>query len=141
MTKHKHSGFTLLEVLISGFILFMVVASTTLVYQGALLSSGKAEQSLIFATAVSPIRRIVSEYIHAKVSLKETNQVAIEGEGVYGALRYQWVATVSHIGIPQEIFRESGYLGADFRYLLWDIELKLQGSNMQRNYKFSEVTW
>ena len=65
MTKHKHSGFTLLEVLISGFILFMVVASTTLVYQGALLSSGKAEQSLIFATAVSPIRRIVSEYIHA----------------------------------------------------------------------------
>ena len=57
----KSAGFTLLEVLLAAFILFLVITSVTLVYRGAILSSGKAERSLLISGSVPSIRMIITE--------------------------------------------------------------------------------
>ena len=50
--KAKNSGFTLIEVLIAGVIMMMVISSTILIYQGALIASQKAERSAAISAAV-----------------------------------------------------------------------------------------
>ena len=59
----RQRGFTLLEVLLAGFILFMVLSSMTLVYRGALLSSEKASRALSIAAALPMIRVIVTQQL------------------------------------------------------------------------------
>ena len=68
---NRQRGFTLLEVLIAGFILFLVISSMTFVYRGAFLSSNKAESAIKFTAAIPSIKQLVSGKIRA--SAKEQN--------------------------------------------------------------------
>ena len=130
----KQRGFSLLEVLLAGFILFMVLASMTLVYRGALISSAKAEKSLSIAAAVPFIRGEISESLH-----DEFTHFDHRGSGNFGGVVYEWVATVSHEGRPSQIMQEDS--GVELKYFLWRIELIVSNGNMIRNYWFREISW
>ena len=123
-------GFTLLEVLLAGFILFLTLTSLTEVYRGALLSSGKAEQVLSMTGPIPPIRVIITN------ALVEDGLQA--GEGTYGDLDYTWSATLAYEGRPSLAVLEETPMA---RYFLWDIDLKVTKGKLVRRYNFRELSW
>lgn len=137
-TNNKQQGFTLIEVLVASFILFLVIASVTMVYRGALLSSFKAEQVLRFSSMVEPI----SEQIRSQIK-DASGEGDKQGNGAMGELTYHWSATVSQQGTAPEQFNfESGEVEAGkVTFYLWHIELQLQFKTATRQYQFTEVTW
>ena len=130
----KQRGFTLLEVLIAGFILFLVLSSMTLVYRGALISSSKAEKVLVIASAVPSIRVLITESFR-QGSVTNTHK----GSGLFGDLEYQWMANLAQTGMPSDIIQQDS--GRQLRYFLWDIELTISNGNAVRKYKFRELSW
>ena len=131
--KTSESGFTLLEVLLAGFILFLVLSSMTMVYRGALLSSSKAELSIDITGSVPFIRVIVTDVLREGKSTEDQ-----WGEGEYGDLAYHWVAQLTHEGQPSPILQETA---GDLRYYLWHIELVVMRGHKERRYEFSEISW
>lgn len=129
----KQKGFSLLEVLIAGFILFAVITSMTAVYRGALLSSSKAQKALSIAASVPSIRILVTDAFREKQGGGK-----YYGEGDYGDLRYEWRATLTHEGEPHVLLLER-YGG--LRYYLWNIEFTVEKSGQIRRYAFREVSW
>ena len=127
-------GFTLIEVLVSGFILFLVIASMTLIYRGALLSSSKAERALSFTAAIPSIRLIVSDSVRTEFSGPER-----EGQGKFGGLQFKWKATLTHRGKPSVILQEDSL--RELRYFLWHVRLVVETDNLTHEYEFSEVSW
>ena len=131
------TGFTLIEVLVASFILFLVIASVTLVYRGALLSSNKAERSLRFIALVEPI----SEQI--RFQLRTANQASLNGSGSMGEVNYEWSA--SHLAQGQSLAvvdSETGAATTNGRaFYLWTINLELKLGNARRNFEFNEVSW
>lgn len=132
--RAKQHGFTLIEVLLASFILFLVLTSMTMVYRGALLSSTKAERSLSVSAAVPSIRILVTDKFRNTV-----NTGSHRGIGRYGDLGYKWVATLAHIGQPSTILQEDS--GRQLRYFLWDIQLTVTLDSVSRSYDFRELSW
>jgi len=126
----RAQGFTLLEVLLAGFILFLTLTSLTEVYRGALLSSGKAEQVLSMTGPIPSIRIIISDMV--------IEGGARSGEGSYGDLEYAWSATLAYEGQPSLAVLEEM---PKARYFLWDIDLKVMKGNLVRHYNFRELSW
>jgi hypothetical protein len=137
MTRsNKDGGFSLLEVLLAGFILFSILATTTLVYRGALITSGKAESTLELVSAASSIKRIVSEDFREGILTGTT-----VGGGSFGQFTYRWEARVAYEGQPEPLMQEEEFLGSDFRYFLWRINFEVRIDNVRRSYYFKEMSW
>ena len=132
----KQQGFTLLEVLLAGFILFLTISVTTLIYKGALLSSGKAERSLAISAAAPAIHRLVTEQIR-------TGGVANNplGQGRYGDIEYRWQASLAYIGKPSLMLVNLNNLEDTQIYSLWTVELSLQRGPLIKSYNFIEISW
>lgn len=132
--RNQQKGFTLLEVLLSGFILFLVLSSMTLVYRGALLSSSKAEKSVVISSSVLPIRRLVSDKVRHGMPLRE-----LAGDGAFGKVSYSWRAILAATGKPSALTIENS--GEELEYFLWHVDLYLQQGKVTRTYRFSEISW
>lgn len=136
MLPTYHRGFTLLEVLLAGFILFLTIATTTSIYRGAILSSEKAQASLSIAASVSPIRQMISD------GFTSGDYAALgSGSGSYGALKYKWQATLTHSGVAPSIVQDASGMGEDLQYYLWRVELEVLNDSTMRKYEFTEVSW
>ena len=128
----RQQGFTLLEILISGFILFLVISSMTLVYRGALLSSDKAESAIRFTAAIPSIKELV--VLQIREGAKGDNQ---SGNGSYGRLIYSWTGTITHRGT----YEAPDAPGDRVDYYLMLVELQVNNGAVIRNYTFSELIW
>ena len=135
MSSNRQRGFSLIEVLIASFILFVTISTMTLVYRGALLSSGKAEKSLLVSATVLPIRQIISDGFR-NGNFSELGR----GIGAYGAVDYEWQATLSYVGLPPTVVQEDSGLASDLRYYLWDIQLIIKGVEGVREVHFRELS-
>ena len=131
MISKGHDGFTLLEVLLAGFILFMTISTATSVYSGAALASNKAKNSLVLSAAAHAIRRLASEEFRGV-----DNDLQRTGNGSYGDVIYEWVAKVSYVGVKLEAPDGSR---ARQKFTVWEIELSLKRGNSLRMVTFSEV--
>lgn len=133
----SQKGFTLIEVLVASFILFLVIAAITMVYRGALLSSHKAERSLLFSSLVEPI----SEEVRLTLQSSTVNEV--QGQGSMGEITFNWSAIeVFQAKIPPLVDAERGISTQGSKvFRLWDITLELQLNSATRNYYFSEISW
>ncbi|MDA8682136.1 prepilin-type N-terminal cleavage/methylation domain-containing protein [Porticoccaceae bacterium] len=136
MFPKRQQGFTLLEVLLAGFILFLTIATMTMVYRGALLSSSKAEQSLQMSAAVLPVRQIIADEVR-----KNSHLESVSGEGVFGDISYRWESSRTHIGLPSAILQEDSGLNDDLRYYLVQVDVYFQIESATRNYQFRELAW
>ena len=132
----KQRGFTLLEVLLAGFILFLTISVTTLIYKGALLSSGKAERSLAISAAAPAIHRLVTEQVR---NIGVANNSL--GDGRYGDIEYRWEAALISIGKPSLALVELNDLEDTQVYSLWNVELSLQKGPLVKTYNFTEISW
>ena len=130
----NQKGFTLLEVLLAGFILFLVLSSMTLVYKGAMLSSSKAERSLETSSVFPSIRKIITDSFRSS-----SDKPIYSGSGLYLGVEYKWAAKPVQQGRPSEFLIEDMKL--DARFVLWDVELNLSNGASNRVYKFRELSW
>ena len=135
----NQKGFTLIEVLVASFILFLVIAAVTMVYRGALLSSHKAERTLQFSSLVEPI----SEQIRLQLQSSTNTNSELQGQGSMGAITFNWVATQAfQAKAPALLDAESGDITQGNKtFRLWHIALQLELKNAIRDYHFSEVSW
>jgi len=137
---HKQQGFTLMEVLIAGFILFLVISVTTLIYRGATLSSHKAERS-IYINGLVPL--IIDE-IQYQVRLKgQGEMVSLNGNEKMGEANYEWSAEVIEFrAAPPKQLAEAGLSEEQSRrYKLWQINLNASYKDYERNYRYVEFSW
>lgn len=135
MSFRRQRGFSLVEVLVASFILFVTIATMTLVYRGALLSSSKAEESLSVSATVLPIRQIISD------GFRNGNFSELgKGVGTYGTVDYEWQARLSHIGLPSAVVQEDSGLVSQLRYYLWDIKLTIKTAKDVREFQFRELS-
>jgi len=136
-SNRNQKGFTLIEVLVASFILFLVIAALTMVYRGALLSSHKAERSLQFSSLVEPI----SEQIRLNLQSSTNNEV--QGQGSMGAVTFNWSAIEAfQAKAPPSVDAEQGsVIQGEKTFRLWNITLELQLKSATRDYHFSEVSW
>jgi type II secretory pathway component PulJ len=136
MSPRQQQGFTLLEVLLAGFILFLTIAAMTMVYRGALLSSSKAEQSLEIISSVPFIRVIVTEQLRASSDKKFR-----QSSGSYGSVEFSWEAVESHIGRPSKTLLQLYNEQDTIEYSLWDVTINLTKKGKTFSHKFSEISW
>ena len=132
---YRNRGFTLLEVLLAGFILFLTLTSMTLIYRGAILSSAKAEEALSLTAAIPSIRVIISEEFHENIK-----RGSYAGEGVFGSVFYEWNASLKKEGSPSEILQEDSGLSTPLKYLLWDVRFFASKKGLVREYSFRELS-
>ena len=135
---NKQKGFTLIEVLVASFILFLVITAMTMVYRGSMLSSFKAERALKFAALVDPIAENIR--LEIQDSLSETQ---LSGQGTMGEITYSWNAvTIQQAKAPLIFDAELGELSSGNKvYTLWGITMQLKLNTAVREYQFNEVTW
>jgi len=137
-SNKNQKGFTLIEVLVASFILFLVLAAITMVYRGALLSSYKAERTLRFSSIVEPI----SEQVRIQIQESSSEEQLI-GSGNMGEVTFNWVAIKTHQSkAPLKLNIGTGeYDTGNKTFNLWEVTLKLQLKKASRDYHFSEVSW
>lgn len=136
MIPRQQQGFTLLEVLLAGFILFITIAAMTMVYRGALLTSSKAEKSLDISAVVIPVRQLISDQVG-----KNSHLASSFGEGRYGEVNYRWKSSRTHVGFPSPILMEDSGLFNDLRYYLVEVDVQFQIGSLTRDYQFKEMAW
>ena len=137
---NKHQGFTLIEVLIAGVILFMVIASTTLVYRSALLSSNKAQQTLVITGYLPIILDNITEQLHLQ---DLGTQTVLQGEGSFMEVSYHWQANLLQAkSAMKRLDSFSGELVEQAaRYRLWQMDLELNVGTSTKHYQYEDLTY
>ena len=133
MRSNHSGGFTLIEVLLSGLILFVTIASMTSVYRGAILASEKSENSLDMSAAMHAVRRVVTDNFRYGDFLGEPG-----GQGSHGEIDYSWSAEITHKGT---LLGSPDGSTSEREFSLWNVDITLNHGRAVRTYSFSEIKW
>lgn len=134
----KQQGFTLIEVLIAGFILFIVLVTVSQVYQAANRSSERAT-AMVTMQGVTPL---LLDTIRFRI--REANsEEPMEQEGILNGVIFQWRASIVQRGAPPDrIDVEQGeMISFEDKFFLWQVDLTLKLENTERSFEFQELTW
>lgn len=135
---NKSAGFTLIEVMIAGVILIISLATMTLVYRGAALSSQKAADNIEFSASVGLIFNTIQGRVRGANAVEP-----VSGEGVIEGVKYHWTSRlIEKKGAADRLDPESGEFQAQpERFYLWDIQLIVERGSKQRTYHYKELSW
>jgi len=133
-------GFTLIEVLVASVILFTAVATVSMVYRGAYISSEKANNHVVISGMLPSLLTKIQVDIRSKGMFPETQ---IFGEGSSWGVDYQWQADLlEHKSAPTKLDPDSGsYVTPPQKYYLWLVNLSLHYKGMSKKYSFRELSW
>ncbi|QFU23452.1 prepilin-type N-terminal cleavage/methylation domain-containing protein [Shewanella eurypsychrophilus] len=136
--KSQQHGFTLIETLVAGFIMFMVLAAAVSVYGGAVISTSKATSTLKGISVVSEITPLIKVQI-----LAHQNQSSLEGASVSGGVEYFWQAeVVKQSAAPQKFDPELGQFVTPTKiYKLWLVSLTVAVGGNSRTFTYNELSW
>ena len=137
---NKTKGFTLIEVLIAAVILFMTIAVTTLVYRSALLSTRKAEQSILSSGYLPMIVDDISEVIKQKDTGTET---VISGDGITMQIQYDWQASLLQAkSAPSTLDSFTGaVIKQPPRYRLWQVTLDIKTGTNTKQFVYEDLSY
>jgi type II secretory pathway component PulJ len=136
----KDKGFTLIEVLVASVILFASIATVSMVYRGAFLSSEQANKHV----SISGVMPSLLANIRADIRVQGNSfESQLEGQGNAWNVEYRWQATlVQHKSAPQRLDVDSGnYVNPPLKYKLWLVELDVQYKTNAKHYQFHEMSW
>lgn len=130
------NGFTLLEVLVAGFILFISITTATVVFSSAKKSNQVATSTIKVAGYVPLIRD------HIKTTLT-TETKPTSGEGYFMGLEYSWNAKLSDNRPAKSSFSvEGGVLNTNSRLInLWKVNLVVKEKERESDYAFFVTGW
>ena len=138
--SNKNKGFTLLEVMVASVILFSVIASVSMIYRGAFISSEKANNHV---NIVSVLPSVLAQL---RYNIREVGNLSTEnlsGNGLAWNVHYIWKASLlSHRSAPRKFDIDEGkFMTPPKRYKLWLVDLTLEFNGIQKHYQFKEVSW
>ena len=136
--KKNQGGFTLIEILIAGIILFSVISIVSTIYRGAVLSSSKASQHIELSTSVPLLLDTIR--FNIRQASKET---IIAQEGIIDGVVFKWEAVIIKQGsAPKRLDSEDGeVIEFSLRFNLWKVELHLEKDGRTADYEFEELNW
>lgn len=136
LTKHP-SGFTLLEVLIAGFILFLTISTASLVFS----ASVKSKMTATFNAEVAGYLPIIQEDIQARLRRNDTQEVT--ADAIFMDLNYKWRATIERQASVQVVQGDnSSFSRSDKLIKLWAVELVIMSKNgNSQTYAFNVMGW
>jgi prepilin-type N-terminal cleavage/methylation domain-containing protein len=138
INSKKSSGFTLIEVMIAGVILFIALTSMTLVYRTAAISSMKASSNVNFSSNIGLIMNTIQGQIRNNNITEETM-----GSGVVGGASYQWsTKLIENKGAAKRFDVDEGmWVEQPKKFYLWHVELVVEQEQRIRTYHFKELSW
>ena len=135
MKKHV-KGFTLIEVLIASFIMFIALATFSLVFRGAVLSSERAEVNV----STSAYTSLIVGKISSTLKLNHANS-EMKGQGSLLGKRFSWVANVQDSSRPPARYIGNSLSQASHQAKIWQVELTVIVGSSERHFTYNEVTW
>jgi len=138
LRHNKQQGFTLIEVLVAGFILIIVISTMTFVYRTAVISSIKASNSVKLSGSVD---LIIS---NIKNTIRNGNTISpLAKSGKVAEVTYQWQThLLANKAAPARLNAESGTsLAQPKRFYLWQVDLTLKYQTLTKRYQFKEISW
>jgi prepilin-type N-terminal cleavage/methylation domain-containing protein len=133
-------GFTLLEVMIATVILFSVIASVSLIYRGAFISSEKANKNIEIATVIPAIISQIQSDIRSQ-SNQEVSK--LKGNGKIWNIQYTWQASLlEYKSAPEKFDVDLGkFITPPLKYKLWSVQLELSHNGVNKYFQFKEMSW
>ena len=130
----KSVGFTLVETLIAGVILFSVISLSALALKTARMSSASAERTIQLRT---PLPMLTS---HIRESLQANAAETVEGEGMLSGVQFQWVAqTIAFASAPPEFDVDLGVPVVHApRHRLYEVSLTLTFAGKSEVFTYKE---
>ncbi len=133
MVKGNDQGFTLLEVLIAGVILFITVAAATSVFSSAVKSKLAASSTIKSS--------VYAKYIASNISFL-MQQGERSGSSNFDGVNYSWRAQQSDRKPIRQIPQEgSSSQSVNGNAILWRVELQLEEQHRAQNFSFAVTTW
>ena len=131
----QQTGFSLVETLVAAMILFSVLSTAFLAFQGSILSSAKAQSRIELLASVPLIRRDISQRLISTSNLS--------GRGVVGLFRYSWTATprVSGSAFNPSLGESPTPSSEDREFVLWDVVFQVESAGSRREFAFIELAW
>lgn len=138
--KKSQSGFTLVEVLVATIILFSSIATVSLIYKGAYLSSVKSNSHVTLSGVIPVVLSNIRENIRSQGNTELTE---LSGKERAWGVAYDWDALQVEFKAPPDIFDpdKGTMLVSPKKYKLWEVNLKLTYMLASRNYKYNELSW
>jgi prepilin-type N-terminal cleavage/methylation domain-containing protein len=138
MQKFNKKGFTLIEVLIAGIILFLFITMASQAFSNSAVASLKAER----AAKVAALVPLVVENIHNQIDLVNKRSDA-SGTGAMLDMEYHWVAKLLQRKPPPYGFDPSTQEFKDYedRFSLWSVSITVTVGAYQRSWHYEEVSW
>ena len=136
----SYQGFTLIEVLVASVILFSAIATVSMVYRGAFISSETADKHINIAGVLPSILATIRADIR-----HQGNSISTElaDESSAWNINYRWQALlVKHKAAPPVFDPDSGKMTTPpQKFKLWSVELVLEYRNLTKSYQFNELSW
>ncbi|MDG1750743.1 MAG: prepilin-type N-terminal cleavage/methylation domain-containing protein [Thalassotalea sp.] len=129
-------GFTLIEVLIASFIMFISLAAFTLVFRTTILSSEKAELNVSSAAYTTLIISKITFDLKNSHSLNEKS-----GSGELMGRHYQWQARVKETAKPPARYFGNSLSQAEHQAKLWQVKLEVKVNGKNSDFLYEEITW
>lgn len=135
-----HSGFTLIEVMVASVILFSVIATVSMVYRGAFLSSKKANEHINISAVIPSVLAVIQSDIRSKGS---EQQNLLTGKSSAWEVKYQWQAKLLEEKSPPRKYDAftNKLENAPVKYKLWQVQLTLEYEGFLKQYEFKELSW
>jgi prepilin-type N-terminal cleavage/methylation domain-containing protein len=131
---HHPRGFTLVEVLVASFILFITLAAFTSILRTALISSERAQQVVTESISAT---LLVDSIRHQLQTSSKGNQA--QGEGNINGIIYSWSATVTNRSRPPARYFGEQEIRPEHEILLWEVTIELEDGS--EPYRYQEATW
>lgn len=138
--KHNNSGFTLIEVMVAAVILFSVIATVSMVYRGAFLSSEKANNHINIAAVVPSVLAMIKLEIQSK---KNEHKSLLTGNDSTWQVKYQWQAQLLEQKSPPSKYDDftKEMATAAIKYQLWQVQLTIEHKGFTKKHQFKELSW
>ena len=135
-----NKGFTLIEIMVATLILFSSIATVSMVYSGAFISSEKANHHVVISGVIPALLANIRTDIRSKGNSTVTS---ISHSGKVLEVKFSWKAQlISHKSAPKKLDVDgSGYVTPPLKYKLWQVHLNLKLLSTKKHYQFYEVSW
>jgi len=140
LKNNKVTGFTLIEVLVASVILFASIATVSMIYRGAFISSEKANNHMVIS-GVLP-----ATLANMRADIREqgnSNKTQLSDSGNTWSVDYKWTAKlISHKSAPKRFDTSTGeFVTPKKKYKLWQVELVFEYKGLMKNYQLRELSW
>ena len=136
----KQKGFTLIEVMVAAVILFSVIASVSMIYRGAFISSEKANNHVEIAGVLPSILASLRYDIRQQGNSASTE---LSQQGSTWNVNYHWQAKlIDFKSAPEKFDVDTGkFITPPKKYKLWQVVLTLESNGLKKQYQLKELSW